>query len=151
MKFFLFIVLIFCQSYIHAQSNEKYACRKTDQILVRNYFETLKQNEAIMKSMFRTLNDREKPRLPFCWHGCATSLPKPYFPVFARQHKIFGAVEVETIAGKDGAIFFARAIKGNALFHQNAERAACASKFKPISYNGELVYFRWNILYNFIN
>jgi hypothetical protein len=152
MKLILFPIF-FClfSLSVFAQNEEKYACRAEDKKIVREYFDNYRENEKILFAFYKTfILTSGKPRLPFCWHGCAVNLKKPEFPEFAGENKLTGSVEVETIADETGKIIFARATKENFVFRRNAEFAACRSRFKPVLFAGKPIKFRWKIVYNFV-
>jgi hypothetical protein len=133
------------------QNEEKFACDKRAKDNVRDYFQDLQKNNLKLAEIYRNFNlPSGKVRLPFCWHSCAINLVKPTYPSFAGENKIIGTVEVEAIADESGKVFFAKTIKGNLVFHRNAEKAACHSRFKPILFNGKSVKFRWKIVYKFV-
>jgi hypothetical protein len=136
---------------VFAQNEENYTCRKEDRKTVREYFDNYRENDKILFEFYKSfILPSDKPRLPFCWQGCAVSLIKPEFPAVARQNKISGSVEIETIADETGKIIFAKATKENSVFRRNAEIAACRSRFKPILFNEKPIKFRWKIVYNFV-
>lgn len=150
MRSFLLIIVIFSCYGVNAQRDEKFACDKASRVLVRKYFENIQQHNEILQKIYKVQNDRKTTRIPFCWHGCAVSLPKPVFSIYAKQIGLFGKVRIETIADESGKIFYARAVDGPSVFRRDAEMAACASRFTPILFDGKPIPYRWSIVYNFI-
>lgn len=66
----------------------------------------------------------------------ATSRVQPQYPATARQMKIAGHVEVETVIGVDGSVESAKAISGNPLLTQPSVSAVEKWKFTPFQSNG---------------
>lgn len=63
-----------------------------------------------------------------------TTLPKPFYPEIARRYRLFGAVFVEVFLDENGNAVYAKAKRGNKIFHKNAELAAYRSQFRAIIY-----------------
>jgi hypothetical protein len=147
-KIFLFILLIFRTS-AFPQRETRYACTDGDEGPVRSYFLKIDENKRILSDFYSSVRS-QTPRFPLCWHGCAVSLPLPWFPEVARKYGMNGKVTIETISNEEGRIIFAKTVRGPALFKTYAEMAACSSKFRPMFFNGNPIKFRWTIVYNFI-
>ena len=149
MKLFVVPLILMLTGITDAQKPEKFACSKADEETVKQYFNDRQENDKVLKDLFTVFNSR-KPRLSFCWAGCAVSLPLPRYPYIARKYGVGGIVTVETITKEDGKIIFAKAIDGPPLLRHSAQQAACLSGFKPILFDQKPIKFRWNIVYNFV-
>lgn len=64
---------------------------------------------------------------------------KPVYPPLARQARVQGAVVVEAIINKDGAIESLRVISGNPLLNQAAVDAVKQWRYRPTLLNGDPV------------
>lgn len=143
MKVILLFIILSFSSLAFGQNEEKFACSKKDKQTVREYFTAIQENNRTLTELYKTINSPSpKPRLPFCWHGCAVNLVKPAYPRIAKENRIFGRVEVETIADENGRIIFAKTVTGNHIFRRNAELAACHSSFIDIMFDGKPIKFR---------
>lgn len=150
----LFAILIFTSAFL-AQS-EKCACAKKDELKVREYFEKITARNKLIyecnQKYLVSLPDNVKilPKTISHLSPFAVSLVKPYFPTFARQHKISGAVDVKIIFDEQGFVIYAKAVRGNKVFYKSAEKAACASRISPVRYCEKFVKQQRIIRYEFI-
>ena len=83
-------------------------------------------------------------------NGKAIYLPKPAYPVEAREKRASGTVSVQVLINEDGKVIFACAVSGAKELHQTSEAAAYQSKFSPTLLKGQPVKVSGIITYNFI-
>ena len=67
----------------------------------------------------------------------AVAKPAPEYTAIARQMKVAGHVEIETVISSDGSVENATAVTGNPLLTQSAVNAVKKWKFTPFKANGE--------------
>ena len=153
--FFGFQVFAFGQVNIEREV-KKFSCSCENEKAVREYFEQYEnQQEFIAQCELENEERRKSLNLPkpvkISHFGPGpVSLVKPFYPEFARQKRISGEVLVEVFTNEKGLVIFSKVIKGSAFLRESAKRAACFSKFTPISYCGKPIKARWLIRYNFI-
>jgi TonB family protein len=82
-------------------------------------------------------------------NGSAISLPSPAYPATARDMRASGAVKVEITISAGGDVVEAKAVSGNPILQDSAERAARAAKFLPTYVNGAPVEIKGVVVYNF--
>ena len=82
-------------------------------------------------------------------NGKALSLPKPEYPVDARNAHASGAVVVQVTIDEQGNVIAAHAVSGHPLLKQVSVNAALLAKFSPTSLMGEPVKVTGVITYNF--
>jgi TonB family protein len=82
-------------------------------------------------------------------NGKALSLPKPEYPVDARNAHASGAVVVQVTIDEQGNVIAAHAVSGHPLLQQVSVNAALLAKFSPTSLMGEPVKVTGVITYNF--
>ena len=82
-------------------------------------------------------------------NGKAISLPKPVYPVEARQANAKGSVNVRVVIDEKGDVIEAEAVSGNVLLHQVSVEAAKQSKFAPTLLKDQPVKVSGIIIYNF--
>jgi TonB family protein len=134
----------------------KNSCSCDDERDVKNYFENLlEQNKFIEQCLIEAEENQLKSNLPkpkkvSHLNPTAVSLPKPYFPLLARQLRISGEVLVEIITDENGKVIYAKVLKGNGLFVQSVKATICNSKFIPEIYCRKLVKTKRIIRYIFI-
>ena len=148
--FFVFIAHLFCiDSFAQSKSKE----------LIQELFAELKEDEKLVAECERKARayqianyGRVLPKVSgHCRDGCPTRVVKPYYPREAKQYRFSGVVKVETIVDETGKVVYARAISGQLLLKQAAERAARVSSYQPKKTCGDKpIKFRWMITYNFI-
>ncbi len=97
---------------------------------------------------------RTQPRTPAVVsggvvNGQALSLPKPAYPAAALAVRAEGKVDVQVLIDENGKVVSARAVSGNALLRDAAERAAHMAKFSPTKLSNVPVKVTGVIVYNF--
>jgi protein TonB len=80
----------------------------------------------------------------------AVNLPKPSYPIIAKQMRAQGPVNVQILIDEDGRVISAHAVKGNASLLNAAEEAARRARFTPTILNGQPVKVQGVITYNFV-
>lgn len=78
------------------------------------------------------------------------SLPKPAYPIIAKQARIQGAVNVQILVDEQGKVISAQAISGVAMLTPAAREAAMRARFTPTILNGQPVKIQGVITYNFV-
>jgi protein TonB len=79
----------------------------------------------------------------------AVSLPKPDYPVIAKQARVQGPVNVQILVDENGRVISAQAVKGNGMLTRAAEEAARRARFTPTLLNNQPVKVQGVIVYNF--
>jgi protein TonB len=79
----------------------------------------------------------------------AVSLPKPVYPIIAKQAGVQGPVNVQILVDESGKVISAQAVKGNAMLFRAAEDAARHARFTPTVLNDQPVKVQGVITYNF--
>jgi TonB family protein len=80
----------------------------------------------------------------------AVSLPKPGYPLMAKQMRLQGKVSVQVLIDETGKVISARAIEGHPLFRQASEAAAFQARFSPTKLSDQPVKVSGVITYNFV-
>jgi protein TonB len=80
----------------------------------------------------------------------AISLPKPAYPILAKQIRAQGPVNVQILIDESGKVISARAVKGNPALIHAAEEAARRARFTPTLLNQQPVKVQGVIIYNFV-
>jgi len=83
-------------------------------------------------------------------NGKALSLPRPAYPMEAKQAHAGGAVSVQVLIDEEGKIISAQSIEGSPLLQFAARAAACGAKFSPTLLQGNPVKVSGIITYNFV-
>jgi len=83
-------------------------------------------------------------------NGRALFLPKPPYPVAAREVRAKGTVEVKVLIDEAGKVIFACAINGAKELQRASEISAYGSRFSPTLLSGQPVKVSGVITYNFI-
>ncbi|HBB88828.1 MAG TPA: hypothetical protein DC047_14560 [Blastocatellia bacterium] len=83
-------------------------------------------------------------------NGEALSLPKPPYPMIAKQLKIQGAVNVQVVISETGKVISAKAVSGNAALTAAAQQAALQARFSPTVLGEQPVKVSGIITYNFV-
>ena len=78
------------------------------------------------------------------------SLPKPNYPLMAKQIKVQGSVNVQILVSESGNVISARAVNGHPMLVNAAEDAAKRARFTPTMLNGVPVKITGVITYNFL-
>lgn len=82
-------------------------------------------------------------------NGKALSLPKPSYPIAAKNTRMSGQVVVEVVIDVNGKVISARALSGPGLLQQAAVQAAYQAKFSPTLVSDQPVKVVGTISYNF--
>lgn len=82
-------------------------------------------------------------------NGKAVSLPKPVYPLSAKNARASGLVTVEVVIDEAGKVVSARAVDGHTLLRQAAVQAAQGARFSPTLLSGQPVKVSGQINYNF--
>ena len=82
-------------------------------------------------------------------NGKAISLPKPLYPLTARNARMTGVVVVEVVIDINGKVISARALSGPSLLQQAAVQAAQQARFSPTLVSDQPVKVVGTISYNF--
>ncbi|CAN5627810.1 hypothetical protein BH20ACI4_BH20ACI4_31430 [soil metagenome] len=83
-------------------------------------------------------------------NGKALSLPKPAYPIEARNERASGAVNVQVVIDESGNVISAKAVSGHELLREASEQAALGAKFSPTILEGVPVKVSGVIVYNFV-
>ena len=82
--------------------------------------------------------------------GKAVSLPQPPYPIFAKQIRAQGPVNVQIVVSENGSVISAHAVSGSPALTNAAEDAAKRARFTPTILNGVPVKIQGVITYNFV-
>jgi protein TonB len=77
-------------------------------------------------------------------------LPKPAYPIIAKQARIQGPVNVQILIDENGKVISAQAVKGNVMLTKAAEDAARRARFTPTMLGDVPVKVQGVIVYNFV-
>ena len=77
-------------------------------------------------------------------------LPKPAYPILAKQNRIQGPVNVQVLIDETGKVVSAQAVKGSAMLTQAAVNAALRARFTPTKLGDQPVKVQGVIIYNFV-
>lgn len=80
----------------------------------------------------------------------ALSLPKPMYPVIAKQARVQGTVAVQVLIDENGQVVSAQIISGPPLLIVEAKKAALQARFSPTIIGGQHVKVSGVINYNFV-
>jgi protein TonB len=80
----------------------------------------------------------------------AISLPKPNYPIMAKQIHLQGSVTVQVLIDENGNVVSAQVLSGHPLFIMEAKRAAMQSRFSPTILGDQAVKVSGVITYNFV-
>lgn len=83
-------------------------------------------------------------------NGEALSLPKPPYPLIAKQLKIQGTVSVQVLISESGKVLSAKAVSGNPALVTAAQQAALQARFSPTILGDQPVKVSGVITYNFV-
>jgi protein TonB len=83
-------------------------------------------------------------------NGQATSLPKPLYPLIAKQARVQGKVAVQILIDETGKVLSAKVVSGPPLLIVEAQRAAMQARFEPTRLSGQPVKVSGIITYNFV-
>ncbi len=160
--FFLTIIIFVLQSFTFAQTNienevKKFSCSCENKKAVREYFEQYENQQKFIAQCEREDEEKRislnlpKPVKVSGFGPSPVNLVQPSFPNTAKRLKISGLVLVEVFTDEMGFVIYSKALKGSAFLRESAKKAACHSRFSPITYCGKAVKARWLIKYNFIS
>lgn len=80
----------------------------------------------------------------------ALSLPRPNYPLMARQIRVQGVVNVQVLIDETGKVVSAKAVSGHPLLVVEAQKAALQARFSPTIIGETPVKVSGVITYNFI-
>lgn len=83
-------------------------------------------------------------------NGLAISLPKPSYPLMAKQARVQGAVNVQVLIDEFGKVISAKAVTGNPMLMPAAQQAALGARFSPTKLGDQAVKVSGVITYNFV-
>ena len=89
-------------------------------------------------------------RSPTVLNSRALSLPKPAYPIIAKQVGVQGAVSVQVLIDETGKVVSAKAVSGNPMLMPAAQQAAFGARFSPTKLGEQAVKVSGVITYNFI-
>ena len=78
------------------------------------------------------------------------NLPKPGYPLIAKQIRAQGPVNVQILVDESGRVISAHAVNGNPVLVRAAEEAARGARFTPTFLNDQPVKVQGVITYNFV-
>jgi len=81
--------------------------------------------------------------------GKAINIPRPVYPILAKQTHLEGEVRVELVVDKNGHVLSAVAVSGPPMLRPAAVDAALRSTFKPTLLSGEPVIVQAIFTFNF--
>ena len=82
--------------------------------------------------------------------GLALVLPKPAYPLIAKQARADGPVNVQVLIDETGKVISAKAVKGHPLLLATAQQAAYGARFSPTRLGDQAVKVSGVITYNFV-
>ena len=82
--------------------------------------------------------------------GLAILLPKPPYPILAKQAGAHGPVNVQVLIDETGKVVSAKAISGHPLLTAAAQQAAMGARFSPTKLGDQAVKVSGTITYNFV-
>jgi TonB family protein len=80
----------------------------------------------------------------------ALALPRPTYPMMARQIRLQGAVNVQVLIDETGKVISAKAVSGHPLLIVAAQQAAMQARFSPTIVGEQPVKVSGVITYNFV-
>lgn len=83
-------------------------------------------------------------------NGRAVSLPKPLYPLSARNARASGIVSIEILVDENGVVVSARALSGHPMLRPLAVKAAYRARFSPTFLSGKPVKVSGVLTYNFV-
>lgn len=83
-------------------------------------------------------------------NGKAVSLPKPVYPLAAKDMGAAGVVTVEVMVDETGKVISARALSGHPLLQTACVNAARLARFSPTILSGQAVKVLGTITYTFL-
>jgi protein TonB len=89
-------------------------------------------------------------RSPGVLNSRALSLPKPSYPILARQTRAQGSVYVQVLIDETGNVISAKSISGHLMLMNVAQQAALQARFSPTMLGDQAVKVSGIIIYNFV-
>jgi len=89
-------------------------------------------------------------RSPRILNSQALELPKPAYPIVAKQIRLSGSVSVQVLIDEAGKVISAHAVSGNELFTRAAVESALRARFSPTMIGETPVKVSGVIVYNFV-
>jgi TonB family protein len=83
-------------------------------------------------------------------NGRALDLPKPAYPLIAKQAGAHGPVNIQVLIDESGKVISAKAVKGHPLLMAAAQQAAYGARFSPTRLGDQAVKVSGVITYNFV-
>jgi TonB family protein len=83
-------------------------------------------------------------------NGKARYLPKPAYPLSARDERASGMVKISVLIDETGKVTSAGALGGHPLLHSAARDAACGARFAPTTLQGKPVRVSGFLTYMFV-
>lgn len=83
-------------------------------------------------------------------NGKALNLPKPVYPLAAKNARVAGLVVIEVVIDINGKVISAKAVSGPLFLQQAAVQAAYQARFSPTMVSGQPVKAMGTINYNFV-
>jgi TonB family protein len=83
-------------------------------------------------------------------NGKAISLPKPVYPLEAREKRLQGEVSIRVFIDEKGNVTDAKPVCGNGILETASIEAAKKCKFSPSILNGKAIKVTGTITYNFV-
>jgi TonB family protein len=80
----------------------------------------------------------------------ALSLPKPIYPMLARQARVQGMVAVQVLIDETGRVVSAKVVSGHPLLTLESQKAAMQARFSPTIVGEQPVKVSGVITYNFV-
>lgn len=80
----------------------------------------------------------------------AISLPKPIYPILAKQIRLQGTVNVQVLIDETGRVISAQPLEGPPLLIHEAKKAALQARFSPTMLGDQPVKVSGVITYNFV-
>jgi protein TonB len=80
----------------------------------------------------------------------ALSLPRPTYPIIARQMRLQGVVNVQVLIDENGRVVSAKAVSGPGVLIPAAQQAAMQARFSPTIIGEQPVKVSGVITYNFV-
>jgi len=87
---------------------------------------------------------------PKILNSVALFLPKPAYPIIAKQMRTSGSVNVQVLIDETGKVISARSVLGNPILAQAAVQSAYQAKFSPTLIGSTPVKVSGIIVYNFV-
>jgi Ca-activated chloride channel family protein len=113
----------------------------------------VKPNASRPASSASSPENKPAPKAPVSGgvlNGKAVSLPKPIYPLAAKNMGVTGTVIVEVTLDETGKVISARALSGHQLLQSSCVNAARQARFSPTILSGQAVSVLGTITYTFM-